>query len=125
MFELVSKYIPNGDQPQAIEKLVSGIKNGEKHQVLLGATGTGKTFTIANVIKEVNRALHIKVKTKSYINEVFSWNETPYDLLAISYYNIGNYVLAYKYSTLALKENPHDKRLKNNKAIIREKLKNI
>ena len=78
-----------------------------------------------NVIKEVNRALHIKVKTKSYINEVFSWNETPYDLLAISYYNIGNYVLAYKYSTLALKENPHDKRLKNNKAIIREKLKNI
>lgn len=78
-----------------------------------------------NVIKEVNRALHIKVKTKSYINEVFSWNETPYDLLAISYYNIGNYVLAYKYSTLALKENPHDKRLNSNKAIIREKLKNI
>ena len=44
MFELVSKFSPSGDQPQAIEKLVNGIKNGEKSQVLLGATGTGKTF---------------------------------------------------------------------------------
>ena len=76
------------------------------------------------VIKEVTNALNIKEKEKTYINEVFSWNETPYDLLAIAYYNIGNYVLAYKYSTLALKENPHDKRLKNNKNIIKEKIKN-
>ena len=53
MFELVSKYKPSGDQPQAIEKLIDGIKNNEKHQVLLGATGTGKTFTIANVIKKL------------------------------------------------------------------------
>ena len=52
MFELVSKYIPSGDQPKAIEKLVKGITDGKKEQVLLGATGTGKTFTIANVIKE-------------------------------------------------------------------------
>ena len=50
MFELVSKFKPSGDQPQAIEKLVKGLEKGEKHQVLLGATGTGKTFTIANVI---------------------------------------------------------------------------
>lgn len=76
------------------------------------------------VIKEVTNALNIKEKEKTYINEVFSWNETPYDLLAIAYYNIGNYVLAYKYSTLALKENPHDKRLKSNKNIIKEKIKN-
>jgi hypothetical protein len=54
MFELVSKYQPSGDQPQAIEKLVNGIKSGEKHQVLLGVTGSGKTFTIANVIEKVN-----------------------------------------------------------------------
>ena len=53
MFKLVSKFEPAGDQPQAIEKLVNGINNGEKHQVLLGATGTGKTFTIANVIAKV------------------------------------------------------------------------
>ena len=52
MFDLVSKYKPSGDQPSAIEKLVKGINEGKKEQVLLGATGTGKTFTIANVIKE-------------------------------------------------------------------------
>ena len=50
MFELVSKYSPSGDQPEAIKRLVQGIKDGKKEQVLLGATGTGKTFTIANVI---------------------------------------------------------------------------
>ena len=53
MFKLVSKYKPSGDQPQAIEKLVKGIKDGKKEQVLLGATGTGKTFTVANVISEI------------------------------------------------------------------------
>ena len=55
MFDLVSKYSPSGDQPEAIKELVSGINEGKKNQVLLGATGTGKTFTIANVIKEVNK----------------------------------------------------------------------
>lgn len=55
MFELKSKYTPSGDQPQAIKELVEGIKEGKRDQVLLGATGTGKTFTIANVIKEVNK----------------------------------------------------------------------
>ena len=55
MFELVSKYKPSGDQPKAIKELVEGIKEGKKHQVLLGATGTGKTFTIANVIKETGK----------------------------------------------------------------------
>ena len=55
MFELASKYKPSGDQPQAIKKLVEGIKNGEKHQVLKGVTGSGKTFTMANVIAQVNK----------------------------------------------------------------------
>ncbi len=55
MFELVSKYKPSGDQPEAIEKLVNGINNGEKSQVLLGVTGSGKTFTMANVIVRVNK----------------------------------------------------------------------
>ena len=50
MFKLVSKYKPNGDQPQAIEKLVDGLNKGYKEQILLGATGTGKTFTMANMI---------------------------------------------------------------------------
>ncbi len=55
MFKLISKYKPSGDQPQAIDKLVEGINNGKKEQVLLGATGTGKTFTIANVIAKTNK----------------------------------------------------------------------
>jgi len=53
-FELQSPYKPSGDQPQAIAELIQGIKEGKKHQTLLGATGTGKTFTISNVIKEIN-----------------------------------------------------------------------
>jgi len=57
MFKLVSKYTPSGDQPQAIDALVKGINEGKKHQVLLGATGTGKTFTIANVIAKTKKLI--------------------------------------------------------------------
>ena len=65
MFNLVSEFSPSGDQPEAISKLVNGIKNGEKSQVLLGATGTGKTFTIANVIKEVNKPTLVLAHNKT------------------------------------------------------------
>ena len=56
LFDLVSQYQPQGDQPKAIHDLVEGIREGKKQQVLLGATGTGKTFTISNVIAQVNKA---------------------------------------------------------------------
>ena len=72
MFELVSKFNPSGDQPQAIEKLVNGIKAGEKNQVLLGATGTGKTFTIANVIKEVNKPTLVLAHNKTLAGQLYS-----------------------------------------------------
>ena len=55
LFDLKSDYTPQGDQPEAIRQLAEGVRAGEKHQTLLGATGTGKTFTIANVIAELNR----------------------------------------------------------------------
>ena len=55
MFKLVSKFSPAGDQNEAIDKLVDGLNNHEKNQVLLGATGTGKTFTIANVIEKTGK----------------------------------------------------------------------
>ena len=91
MFHLVSKYKPAGDQPQAIENLVNGINNGCKHQVLLGATGTGKTFTIANVIKEVNKPTLILAHNKtlagqlySEFKELFPDNAVEY---FVSYYN--------------------------------------
>ena len=54
-FNLKSEFKPTGDQPNAIQELVTGLSNGNKHQTLLGVTGSGKTFTIANVIKEINR----------------------------------------------------------------------
>ena len=72
MFKIHSKYKPSGDQPQAIEKLVQGINDGEKHQVLLGATGTGKTFTIANVIKEINKPTLVLAHNKTLAGQLYS-----------------------------------------------------
>lgn len=72
MFDLVSKYTPSGDQPQAIEKLIEGINNNVKHQVLLGATGTGKTFTMANVIKSVGKKTLILAHNKTLAGQLYS-----------------------------------------------------
>ena len=72
MFQLVSKLTPSGDQPQAIAKLVEGIRAGKKHQVLLGATGTGKTFTIANVIKEVDKPTLVLAHNKTLAGQLYS-----------------------------------------------------
>ena len=72
MFELVSKYKPSGDQPEAIKKLVDGIKKGEKNQVLLGVTGSGKTFTMANVIKEVNKPTLILAHNKTLAGQLYA-----------------------------------------------------
>ena len=72
MFKLVSKYEPNGDQPQAIDALVKGIENGEKYQVLLGATGTGKTFTIANVIEKVNKPTLVLAHNKTLAGQLYA-----------------------------------------------------
>lgn len=99
MFELVSKYKPSGDQPQAIEELVNGIKEGKKHQVLLGATGTGKTFTIANIIKEVNKPTLILAHNKtlagqlySEFKELFPNNRVEYFVSYYDYYQPEAYV---------------------------------
>lgn len=72
MFELVSKYKPSGDQPEAIEKLVNGINNGEKSQVLLGVTGSGKTFTMANIIAEVNKPTLILAHNKTLAGQLYA-----------------------------------------------------
>lgn len=72
MFKLVSKFEPSGDQPQAIEKLVEGVKNGKKEQVLLGATGTGKTFTIANVIQKVNKPTLVLAHNKTLAGQLYT-----------------------------------------------------
>ena len=71
-FILESPFAPTGDQPEAISKLVEGIKNGETYQVLLGATGTGKTFTISNVIKEVNKPTLVLVHNKTLAGQLYA-----------------------------------------------------
>lgn len=72
MYNLVSPYQPSGDQPQAIEKLSVGINNGEKYQVLLGATGTGKTFSIANVIKNSNKKTLVLAHNKTLASQLYA-----------------------------------------------------
>ena len=84
MFKLVSKYKPSGDQPQAIEKLVNGIKNGEKNQVLLGATGTVKTFTIANVIKEVNKPTLVLAHNKTLAGNSIQNLKSYFQIITLS-----------------------------------------
>ena len=64
-FKLVSNYKPTGDQPEAIDKLVEGLENGLKEQVLLGVTGSGKTFTMANIIERVNRPTLVLAHNKT------------------------------------------------------------
>ncbi|WP_413307205.1 excinuclease ABC subunit UvrB [Bacillus sp. 1P10SD] len=71
-FELVSAYSPQGDQPEAIRQLVEGIRNKKRHQTLLGATGTGKTFTVSNVIKEVNKPTLVIAHNKTLAGQLYS-----------------------------------------------------
>lgn len=99
MFKLESKFKPAGDQPDAIKALVAGLKNGEKNQVLLGATGTGKTFTIANVIKEINKPTLVLAHNKtlagqlySELKELFPENHVEYFVSYYDYYQPEAYV---------------------------------
>jgi len=85
-FEIVSEYSPQGDQPKAIEKLVAGIKNGKKHQVLLGATGTGKTFTISNVIKEVKKPTLVMAHNKTLAGQLYSELKDFFPNNAVEYF---------------------------------------
>ena len=99
MFQLVSKYQPNGDQPKAIDELVDGINEGKKYQVLLGATGTGKTFTIANVIQRVNKPTLVLAHNKTLagqlygeLKELFPNNHVCYFVSYYDYYQPEAYV---------------------------------
>ena len=99
MFKLESKYTPSGDQPKAIEELVKGIEKGDKHQVLLGATGTGKTFTIANVIEQTQKPTLVLAHNKtlagqlySEFKELFPNNRVEYFVSYYDYYQPEAYV---------------------------------
>ena len=71
-FQLASDYEPRGDQPQAIDQLVRGVIDGERHQVLLGVTGSGKTFTVAKVIEAANRPAIVLAHNKTLAAQLYS-----------------------------------------------------
>ena len=85
-FEIISEYSPQGDQPGAIEKLVEGINSGKKKQVLLGATGTGKTFTISNVIKEVQKPTLVMAHNKTLAGQLYSELKDFFPNNAVEYF---------------------------------------
>ena len=98
-FKLISNYKPSGDQPEAIQKLVDGVNNGKKEQVLLGATGTGKTFTMANVIAKTNKPTLILAHNKTLagqlyaeMKELFPENHVEYFVSYYDYYQPEAYV---------------------------------
>ncbi|MDD5147203.1 MAG: excinuclease ABC subunit UvrB [Candidatus Daviesbacteria bacterium] len=85
-FQIVSDFKPTGDQPQAIEKLVTGLKNGSKHQVLLGVTGSGKTFTIANVIEKVQKPTLVISHNKTLAGQLAQEFKSLFPRNAIEYF---------------------------------------
>lgn len=98
-FKIVSKYKPSGDQPQAIKKLADGIKAGDRFQTLLGVTGSGKTFTMANIIAEVNRPTLVLAHNKtlaaqlcSEFKEIFPENAVEYFVSYYDYYQPEAYI---------------------------------
>lgn len=85
-FQIVSKYAPSGDQPKAIDELVHNINNGVKEQVLLGATGTGKTFTIANVVQAVNKPTLVLAHNKTLAGQLYSELKEFFQNNAVEYF---------------------------------------
>ena len=85
-FDLVSKYQPNGDQPEAIRQLVKGINEGKKEQTLLGATGTGKTFTVSNVIQQVNKPTLVIAHNKTLAGQLYGEFKEFFPNNAVEYF---------------------------------------
>ncbi|MFT6102651.1 MAG: excinuclease ABC subunit B [Candidatus Endobugula sp.] len=85
-FQVVSDYTPAGDQPQAIESLINGIRNGLAHQTLLGVTGSGKTFTIANVVQEINRPTIVMVHNKTLAAQLYGEFKDFFPNNAVEYF---------------------------------------
>jgi len=86
MFQLISNFLPQGDQGQAIKQLVEGITNGKKQQVLLGATGTGKTFTMANVIAQSQKPTLILAPNKTLVLQIYQDIRTMFPENKVEYY---------------------------------------
>ncbi len=86
MFQLASPFQPAGDQPQAIEKLVAGLREGKKNQVLMGVTGSGKTFTMANVVQAVQRPTLVMSHNKTLAAQLYSEFKEFFPQNAVHYF---------------------------------------
>src|SRR3989304_5074611 len=127
-FELVSPFAPAGDQPQAIEALVAGLRNGGAYQTLLGVTGSGKTFTIANVIERVQRPTLVLAPNKtlaaqlySEFRDFFPKNAVEYFVSYYDYYQPEAYVAStdtYIEKDAAINEQIEQMRLSATKALL-------
>ena len=116
-FELVSEYAPTGDQPQAIEQLVKGFQKGNQCQTLLGVTGSGKTFTMANVIKELNRPTLIIAHNKTLAAQLYSEFKEFFPNNAVEYF-VSYYTKDIDYENHEIRvdfrdDNENDARAKN------------
>lgn len=85
-FDLTAQYTPQGDQPKAIKRLVEQVQNGTHHQTLLGATGTGKTFTVSNVVKEINRPTLVMAHNKTLAGQLYSEFKQYFPNNAVEYF---------------------------------------
>src|SRR5690554_5120289 len=85
-FKLVADYAPTGDQPEAIEALVEGLKKGYQHQTLLGATGTGKTFVMANIVERINRPTLVIAHNKTLAAQLYSEFKSFFPNNAVEYF---------------------------------------
>jgi excinuclease ABC subunit B len=85
-FQVISEYQPKGDQPQAIEKLTQGVLDGEQFQTLLGVTGSGKTFTVANVIQEIQRPTLVLAHNKTLAAQLYSEFKQFFPNNAVEYF---------------------------------------
>ncbi len=85
-FKLTSEYVPSGDQPSAIKQLVEGVNNGNKYQTLLGVTGSGKTFTMANIIQQVQKPTLIVSHNKTLVAQLYGEFKQFFPENAVEYF---------------------------------------
>lgn len=122
MFRLVTNFQPKGDQPGAIKKLVSSIQKGKKEQVLLGATGTGKTFTMANIIQETQKSTLILAHNKTLAMQIYQEMQGFFPHNKVEYYV--SYFDYYRPEYYNPKDDKHgDKEVQRNKNIAKMRLK--
>jgi len=121
-FKITSHYVPTGDQPQAITQLVGGIKNGDQAQVLLGVTGSGKTFTMANVIAQLNRPTLVLTHNKTLTAQLYGEFQTFFPDNAVEYF-VSYYDYYQPEAYMSVSDTYIEKDLQINELVVKLRLK--